>query len=276
VKVLLWSRDGRLLLSAGLDGSIAVWDVLQGKPCLSKKLPWGISHVACAPPHAPGDLTVQPVLVSFVGAPARLLPSLQALPEPDASRKDTMAALEETGKLLPAIALAGEGRKAKLLSGKAAGAEGHLAVPTPCGKCIVSAGRGMLCLLRRKDFAILDALKLDGIPSVTRLEFDASGRQLLVGTTGRHVRVFSVTVPDDGTTSFTTEELIKALPLRSKKEESLVRGGGQEAALLRLTRRFTAQIERLDWGPCCFSPGEFGGHITPKGIVILTNIIRSV
>lgn len=162
---------------------MAAWDVLAGAVVREADL-GGRSITSLSAPATPGRRW-QPMLLSFSKGPALLrdvFPQGGAPPSPDVE--------------LPAIGLDGDGRGARVLTGAAATASGQLAVFSPSGGLIAAACQGLLTLLRCERCAggaaalghggdvagvsVLDVVKLQGLPAVTGLSFDAAGGRLLV------------------------------------------------------------------------------------------------
>lgn len=202
-------------------------------------------------------------------------------------------ALSSQAVSVPVAALEGPSRGARLLIGAAAAAaSGQRVASSPCGKYIASASRGVVCLISAVDLRIIDAVKLKGVPKkIKSLAFDSSGRQFLISTTDRFVRIYNIITPSLDIVSDTDvqekgkqgEELV---PLRGRGVdlEYLVAMAGdqffQEGSFihqqnkntttptssdikgveqLKLTRLFDAQVEKVSWGACAFSSN--GQHL---------------
>lgn len=262
VTSLLWSTDGKQLLTASRDGTLTVWDVQQGAKIVQKNLGCGeITHMSVPAAFEVLNLPEAQLVVSFKESATEIL---------------TIHGIE-VRRQVPALALDGDGRGARLLTGAAAAATSQLAIPSPCGNYIISAARGVVCLLSIKDLSVLDAVKLRGVPQrVTSLQFDSSGRRLLVGTTDRYIRIYTLPEnvaeqPQNGTSATTAphrginvEALVAAHADKIPREGSLLLGDvfplrKEPLMPLKLTRLFDAQVERLHWGPCAFSPD--GEHV---------------
>ncbi|PSC73945.1 retinoblastoma-binding 5-like protein [Micractinium conductrix] len=189
IGALLWSADGRTLLSGGADGCLAGWDVGAGERRLSLQLPGGpITRLAWVPPlHGQvgdprqqqpagptGHLALLPgegeVLVGRGTGPAVLL-SLR-----DPSRQQE----------LPLLAAGSDGRS----NDGAPPAGGQLAVCSRDGELIYAASRGVLLVLRRRDLALLDAAQIEGSPAVLGLELTPNGRRLMLTTADPHIRFY--------------------------------------------------------------------------------------
>jgi len=216
VTCLLWSGNGRQLLSGAADGTLVVWDVMQGSPLLKHQLQSGeIKLIQRNHPNngnnrkkehlkSPGhdDLWHEELLVCFARTPANIIgPLAGLLPPTDGHSKGNAKSIE-----VPCMAIAaGQGRGGSIVTGTEAAEMGHVATFCPHnnnsgggGGYIVGAGRGMLCLLHVSDLAVVDAVKLEDSPTVTGLEFDVSGRNLLVSTASKVARIFKVSLPSGG------------------------------------------------------------------------------
>lgn len=181
VTSLTWSRCGRQLLSAGLDGRLVIWALPCGSQAASLHLPEGVSHVSTWRRHLRGTLAVS------LTSGAALLLSLPAAPgcaEPPAPAP------------LPLIAMEGEGRNARLRFGadatQPAGAPAQLALLGACGRLLFLASKGTLGVLRSADLEVLDVVKIPGLPAVVGLQQDRAGGRLLVNCSDGVLRLYVV------------------------------------------------------------------------------------
>ncbi len=200
---------------------------------------------------------------------------------------------DETSKLVPVAALEGPTRAARLLTGSAAAATGQRVASSPCGKYIASAARGVVCLIEAETLKIVDAIKIKGVPKMIKsISFDSSSKQLLVGTTDRFVRIYNIVTSTANNDTIKNTEEKATLEAESKaiqqleSIESLVAKAGDhfinegsfihqqqnsinsitadenlliEIVELKLSRLYDAQVEKLSWGACAFSPD--GKHL---------------
>ena len=193
---------------------------------------------------------------------------------------------------IPCIAFNSDSKNPKLLHGEAASATGQVAIfgSSHAKSCIdvgqrcrnehivFSAAKGTISLLRWPHMDFIDAVRLQGSPSIVKLELDDNGNHLLLTGTDNYVRIFkveweiirSLLSADDGDILFNEDEshmpkrksripLMTSDEIRMKldgckapMEGSLVRY--KASSCLKLIRRFSAGIEDLGWGACAFSP----------------------
>jgi hypothetical protein len=205
VTSLLWTRAGRTLFTACAGGVLARWDVLAGAVVKEVDVGGrGVAHLSA--PSASWGPDALPALVSFAQGPALLLDLRWA---GDAGPGPSLP--------LPAVALDGDGRGARVLTGAPAAAGGQLAVFSPAGDLVAATCQGVLSLLRCVRGAggggtadgtagggaaagpagiaaleVLEAVKLQGLPAIIGLEFDPAGRLLLVSSQDKSVRVFEL------------------------------------------------------------------------------------
>ena len=287
-----------------------IWDVLSGSKILSKQLNnGGILHVSAVlfqPSNntslVKGTETTEwmekldetSLLVSFEEKEAQIFDMKNV----KSSSSDTAAAV--TGVVaVPVAGLEGTSRGARLLTGQAAASTGQRVAPSPCGNYIASAARGVVCLLSAHDLSILDAVKVKGVPKkIKTLQFDLSGKQLLVGTTDKSVRIYNIVSVEetDGDVVIDKKEIKKGVdmeylikmagggyfqegsfihqkntekpsattntaanPALAAAEDPSLGGPHSSTIQLKLTRLFEAQVEKLSWGACAFSPD--GKHL---------------
>jgi WD40 repeat protein len=298
---LVWSSDGRQLLSASLDGSLVIWDVLSGSKVVDTKFEnqhGGILHVGAivdVNDVTRGDDTDGSNNWLNKLDKARFVLAFQEKEAQIINLKDLSTTTSNASSLLtpvPVTALEGPSRGARLLTGSAAAATGQCVATSPCGRYIASAARGVVCLISAVDGSILDALKIKGVPKkIKSVAFDSTGKQLLVATTDKFVRIYTVS-----TINTTAEDIEKNLESKKHDNEPIIKiskGVDMEALVtmageyllpegsfihtktktlandttqesstvvqLKLTRLFDAQVEKLSWGACAFSPD--GHHL---------------
>lgn len=259
ITALLWNATGRQLLSTSFDGSLILWDVLQGRIVRKENLCCGsITALSCpvlGEPHfgAVMDLQTVRLIASFAHYPA------QSFTLDNISHRQTVpvVGLDAGGRLAYALSTGIDmppDTNATYSSNKTT--SNHMAAVSPDGAFIVGVSRGLITLVRAKDLGVLDVTKMRSTSQpATSIEFDSRSRRVIVATDDRLIRVFDLPVNDKFDVA--EQSILEALVGRKPpKDGSLL---FPENPRLRLTRLFDAQVERVGWGPVAFDPE--GGHI---------------
>jgi len=288
-------------VSTSLDGSLVIWDVLSGSKIVDKNLErGGIVHVSAVLSGNINSFTSPSTEIDGGNDSwlkkldeARFLVGYEENEAQIINFRDQNATPANAALSVPVASLEGPSRGARLLTGAAAAASGQRVASSPCGKYIASAARGVVCLISAIDLRIIDAVKLKGVPKkIKSLAFDSSGKQLLIATTDRFLRVYNIITPsleishnlDDVQGNQKQEELVTAgstgvdleylaavagdhffpegsyIHLQNKNAPTTITPattaplGSTGVEQLKLTRLFDAQVEKLSWGACAFSP----------------------
>ncbi|KAK9808774.1 hypothetical protein WJX72_003348 [[Myrmecia] bisecta] len=229
VTCLAWSRNGRFLVSGGMDHNIIVQNVEQNIQHAQMTLPGIVTHMSL------DERNADACVVGFQVGPPMLLDFAASTMRP-----------------LPTVVIDGEGRTAKANVGGTMLTV--MAIFDKTGSLLfVAQPKGTIAVLETTNLRFLDLIKVPGGTRIMGLRLNRKGNLLLVNCYDRVIRMYECQASGAADhKTFTLQEVKSRVATAAKgsKGGSVLLG---DKSLLTFKRDFQNAVERMLWKEVVFT-----------------------